>query len=286
MRVSVEVDRLHEARRVLDLAVDRGDLVFASGLVGDKSGLLMVHAAGSRDAEASLPAGQDSIFAIASMTKLVTTVAALQLVEAGKLELDQPINHYLPESEALAVLQGFGDDGEPLYEPASRAPTARELITHTSGFVYSIWNQDAFTLQSKGLTAGVGAGREMLNAPLAFQPGTDWEYGIGIDWLGYLVEQISGQRLMVYFSEHIFQPLGMVDTTFEFEAEKMDRAVFMMARVEDELVTSPAMQPAPEAPGSADFYGGGGGLYSTLQDYGLLLAAILNQGQGTNGSIL
>jgi CubicO group peptidase (beta-lactamase class C family) len=286
MRVSVEVDRLYEARRVLDLAVDRGDLVFASGLVGDKSGPLMVHAAGSRDAEASLPAGQDSIFAIASMTKLVTTVAALQLVEAGKLELDQPINHYLPESEALAVLQGFGDDGEPLYEPASRAPTARELITHTSGFVYSIWNQDAFTLQSKGLTAGVGAGREMLNAPLAFQPGTDWEYGIGIDWLGYLVEQISGQRLMGYFSEHIFQPLGMVDTTFEFEAEKMDRAVFMMARVEDELVTSPAMQPAPEAPGSADFYGGGGGLYSTLQDYGLLLAAILNQGQGTNGSIL
>jgi CubicO group peptidase (beta-lactamase class C family) len=126
----------------------------------------------------------------------------------------------------------------------------------------------------------------MLNAPLAFQPGTDWEYGIGTDWLGYLVEQISGQRLMGYFSEHIFQPLGMVDTTFEFEAEKMDRAVFMMARVEDELVTSPAMQPAPEAPGSADFYGGGGGLYSTLQDYGLLLAAILNQGQGTNGSIL
>ena len=111
MRVSVEVDRLYEARRVLDLAVDRGDLVFASGLVGDKSGPLMVHAAGSRDAEASLPAGQDSIFAIASMTKLVTTVAALQLVEAGKLELDQPINHYLPELEALAVLQGFGDDG-------------------------------------------------------------------------------------------------------------------------------------------------------------------------------
>jgi CubicO group peptidase (beta-lactamase class C family) len=286
MKVSIDVDRLHDAQRVLDVAVDRGDLIFASGLVGDKSGALMVHTAGSRDAERILPAGQDSIFAIASMTKLVTTVAALQLVEAGQLDLDNPISRYLPELDSLAVLQGFRDDGEPVYEPASRAPTARELITHTSGFVYSIWNQDAFTLQSKGLASGVGSGREMLNAPLAFQPGTEWQYGISTDWLGYLVEQISGQRLMGYFSEHIFEPLGMEDTTFEFAAEKMDRAVFMMARVEDELVTSPAMQPTPESPGSADFYGGGGGLYSTLHDYSLLLAAILNQGQGANGSIL
>jgi len=284
--VSIDVDRLHDAQRVLDVAVDRGDLIFASGLVGDKSGALMVHTAGSRDAERILPAGQDSIFAIASMTKLVTTVAALQLVEAGQLDLDNPISRYLPELDSLAVLQGFRDDGEPVYEPASRAPTARELITHTSGFVYSIWNQDAFTLQSKGLASGVGSGREMLNAPLAFQPGTEWQYGISTDWLGYLVEQISGQRLMGYFSEHIFEPLGMEDTTFEFAAEKMDRAVFMMARVEDELVTSPAMQPTPESPGSADFYGGGGGLYSTLHDYSLLLAAILNQGKGANGSIL
>jgi CubicO group peptidase (beta-lactamase class C family) len=286
MKVSIDVDRLHDAQRVLDVAVDRGDLIFASGLVGDKSGALMVHTAGSRDAERILPAGQDSIFAIASMTKLVTTVAALQLVEAGQLDLDNPISRYLPELDSLAVLQGFRDDGEPVYEPASRAPTARELITHTSGFVYSIWNQDAFTLQSKGLASGVGSGREMLNAPLAFQPGTEWQYGISTDWLGYLVEQISGQRLMGYFSEHIFEPLGMEDTTFEFAAEKMDRAVFMMARVEDELVTSPAMQPTPESPGSADFYGGGGGLYSTLHDYSLLLAAILNQGKGANGSIL
>lgn len=286
MKVSVGVDRLNGARRVLDLAVDRGDLTFASGLVGDRGGALMVHAAGNRDADKSLPAGQDSIFAIASMTKLVTTVAALQLVEVGQLDLDKPINHYLPELDSLAVLQGFRDDGEPVYEPASRAPTARELITHTSGFVYSIWNEDAFSLQSKGLASGVGSGRKILNAPLAFQPGTDWEYGISTDWLGYLVEQLSGQRLMGYFSEHIFKPLDMLDTTFEFEAEKMGRAVFMMARVEGELVSSPAMQPTPESPGSADFYGGGGGLYSTLADYSQLLTALLNNGQGANGAIL
>ncbi|MEL0047421.1 MAG: serine hydrolase domain-containing protein [Gammaproteobacteria bacterium] len=284
--MSVDLNRLHTARGVLDNAVDSGDLVFASGLIGDKTGALMVHAAGSRDADGALPAGQDSIFAIASMTKLVTTIAALQLVEAGKLDLDNPLNHYLPELHSLSVLQGFRDDGEPVYVPASRAPTARELITHTSGFVYSIWNEDAFSLQAKGLTAGVGSGRQMLNAPLAFQPGTDWEYGIGTDWLGYLVEQVSGQRLMGYFAEHIFKPLGMVDTTFEFEVAKIDRAVSMMARVEGELVTSPAMQPIPEAPGSADFYGGGGGLYSTLTDYSQLLAAMLNQGKGANGSIL
>jgi methyl acetate hydrolase len=284
--VAIQAQQLNKAKSILDEAVRRGDLVFAAGLVGDTNGTLLSHVAGSYSGDADRPAQEDAIFAIASMTKLVTTVAALQLVDRGQLDLDMPADHYLPELKSLNVLQGFDAAGEPIYVPAQRAPTARELMAHTSGFVYSIWNADAFVAQSKGLTAGIGAGKQMLNAPLAFQPGTDWEYGISTDWLGYLVEQISGQRLMAYFAEHIFQPLGMTDTTFEFEAEKMDRGVSMMARAGDELVMSEAMQPVPAAPGSSEFYGGGGGLYSTLADYGLLLRAILNNGAMTDAVLL
>ncbi len=284
--MGVADSRLRKAQSVLDGAVSAGDLLFAAGLVGDKSGVLLGHAAGSRGLDDASPVQRDSIFAIASMTKLVTTVAALQLAETGALDLDQPADHYLSELKSLSVLQGFASDGEPVYAPAQRAPTARELITHTSGFVYSIWNQDAFSHEAKGLSSGVGSGRAMLDAPLAFEPGTDWEYGISTDWLGYLVERISGQRLMAYFAEHVFAPLGMVDTTFEFDAQKLHRAVSMLARVDGTLVTSPVMQPVPAAPGSSEFYGGGGGLYSTLDDYGLLLQALLNEGHGAGGAIL
>ena len=284
--MSIDEVRLAAARAVLHKAVDRGDLRVAMGMVGDSSGILMTHASGHSDALADAPASPDAIFAIASMTKLVTTIAALQLVDQAKLELDVPVDAYLPELAALSVLEGFDDDGAPLFVDAHRAPTARELITHTSGFVYSIWNEDALTLESKGLSSGVGSGAKMLNAPLAFQPGTAWEYGIGIDWLGVLIEKISGKRLEVYFQDHIFTPLGMTDTTFELPQAKLDRALVMMMRVNDELEPSSVMQPEATDPGSMEFYGGGGGLFSTLKDYGLLLAMLLNDGRHAGMTLL
>ena len=105
------------------------------------------------------------------MTKLVTTIAALQLVDQAKLELDVPVDAYLPELAALSVLEGFDDDGAPLFVDAHRAPTARELITHTSGFVYSIWNEDALTLESKGLSSGVGSWGQDVKCALGFSAG-------------------------------------------------------------------------------------------------------------------
>ena len=146
--MGVDEIRLAAAQAVLDTAVDRGDLSVAMGMVGDSSGVVMTHASGHSDASANEPVAPDAIFAIASMTKLVTTIAALQLVEDAKLDLDVPIDAYLPQLAALSVLQGFDDDGAPMFVDAHRAPTARELITHTSGFVYSIWNEDALTLES------------------------------------------------------------------------------------------------------------------------------------------
>ena len=274
------------AQAVLNAAVDRGDLAVAMGMVGDSSGIQLVHASGHRDASAKEPVEPDAIFAIASMTKLVTTIAALQLVEDAKLDLDTPVDAYLPQLAKLSVLKGFGEDGAPIFVDSHRAPTARELVTHTSGFVYSIWNENALTLEAKGLSAGVGSGAKMLDAPLAFQPGSNWEYGIGIDWLGVLIEKISGKRLEPYFQEHIFGPLGMTDTTFELQQGKLNRALTMMMRVTGELVESSAMQPAATAPGTLEFYGGGGGLFSTLKDYGRLLALLLNGGSFEGTTLL
>ena len=284
--MSVDEIRLAAAQAVLHTAVDRGDLRVAMGMVGDSTGILMTHASGHSDASANEPVEPDAIFAIASMTKLVTTIAALQLVEDARLDLDVPVDVYLPQLAGLFVLEGFDDGGAPIFVDAHRAPTARELITHTSGFVYSIWNEDALILESKGLSSGVGSGAKMLDAPLAFQPGTAWEYGIGIDWLGVLIEKISGKRLEPYFQDHILGPLGMTDTTFELQQGKINRALVMMMRVNGELVESSAMQPEATDPGSMEFYGGGGGLFSTLKDYGVLLTVLLNDGRHGDTTLL
>ena len=272
-------DKLERAKTVIQNATKNGKLEIALGMVGDNHGPLIVDASGFSDPLSPTPIAADTIFNIASMTKLVTTIAALQLVESAKIDLDIPVDTYLPEMEGLQVLLGFDSAGNPLFEDAVRAPTARELITHTSGYVYPFWNKNAFLAQEKGLVPNFfGGGSEWLQAPLAFQPGTKWEYGIGIDWLGVLVEKISGQRLMAYFSDHIFQPLDMYDTFYEFPEDKLNRSLGIHPRVDGILGAPKEAQPKPSVPGSMDFYGGGGGLYSTMKDYGQILRVMLSNG--------
>ena len=269
---------LGQARAVLDRATGEGDLRVAVGLVADSQGVLLQHASGYKDQNKVVPMQSDSIFAIASMTKLVTTIAALQLDEKRQLNLDETLDVYLPEIKEIQIMGGFDEKDNPLYATATRAPTVRELITHTSGYVYSIWNEQAQMAQSKGLTNPLGAGRSSIDAPLFFEPGSRWEYGIGTDWLGVLIEKVSGESLMDYFEHHIFSPLGMVDSFYEYPDEKMDRSVRMSARLEGELIESELYQPEAVPPGSIDFYSGGGGLYSTVADYSRVMRALLNGG--------
>ena len=212
-----------KAAAVLDQTIADGRLNFAVAAVGNAGGQTWSHAAGYQDAEKTKPAGPDNIIQIASMTKLVTTIAALQLMEQGKLDLDTPISAYAPELNELQVLKGFEGDDTPIFENANRAPTARELMTHTAGYVYEIWNANALKGSQLGITPSLLSEGNYLAAPLAFQPGTAWEYGINTDWLGVLVERLSGQRLADYFDEHIFMPLGMADTFYELPANKLDR---------------------------------------------------------------
>ena len=267
-----------EIIKILDDVTSRGDLKMAVGLIANSEGVLFEHASGFRDDGNALPVQTDSIFAIASMTKLITTIAALQLVDSGQVGLDQEVDEYLSEIRDIQILRGFESDDKPIIEKATRSPTVRELITHTSGYVYSIWNETAFIAQTKGITSPLGGGRESIDAPLYFEPGSKWEYGIGIDWLGELVEKVSGKRLMDYFSAHIFLPLGMEDTFYEYPEGKMDRSIMMSARIKNKLIRSELYQPIPAEHGSLSFYGGGGGLYSTVFDYSRVMRALLNGG--------
>ena len=267
-----------QIRAVLDQAVKDGKLPMSVALIANSEGVLFTHASGYRDSENGQMMRPDSIFAIASMTKLITTIAVLQLVEAGLIELDSGLDQYLPETINPKIIQGFDKDDDPIFVDAARSPTVRELITHTSGYVYSIWNEMALSAQAKAVTSPLGGGKESIVAPLYFEPGSKWEYGVGIDWLGVMVEEVSGKRLMDFFEEKIFLPLRMEDTFFEFPLEKMDRSVMMTARVKGELVKSELYQPVPAERGSMGFYGGGGGLYSTVNDYARVMRALLNGG--------
>ena len=267
-----------QIRAVLDEAVKDGKLPMSVALVANSEDVLFTHASGYRDPENGQMMRPDSIFAIASMTKLITTIAVLQLVEAGLIELDSGLDQYLPETINPKIIQGFDKEDDPIFVDAARSPTVRELITHTSGYVYSIWNEMALSAQAKGISSPLGGGKESIVAPLYFEPGSKWEYGVGIDWLGVMVEEVSGKRLMDFFEEKIFLPLEMEDTFFEFPSEKMDRSVMMTARVKGELVKSELYQPVPAERGSMGFYGGGGGLYSTVNDYARVMRALLNGG--------
>ena len=266
------------AAAVLEHTINAGTLNFAVAAVGNAGGQTWSHAAGYQDAEKTKPASPNNIIQIASMTKLVTTIAALQLMEQGKLDLDTPISAYASELNELQVLTGFEADDTPIFEKANRAPTARELMTHTAGYVYEFWNANALKGSQLGVTPSLFGEGNYLAAPLAFQPGTAWEYGINTDWLGVLVERLSDQRLAEYFDNNIFMPLGMTDTFYELPAGKLNRSVTVMARTAQGLVKLPNFQPEPMQRGSMAHYSGGGGLYSTVKDYGRVLQMLLNSG--------
>lgn len=220
--------------------------------------------------EGSVEVPSDAIFAIASMTKPVTSVAVMQLVEAGKVRLDEPAHTYLPELRTVQVLEGGA-----LRAPKS-PPTVRHLLTHTAGFSYEFLNRDINDQVRAGKLVSVFAGTdEFLRAPLVVDPGVRWEYGISTDWLGKLVEGVSGQSLDAYFRSNIFEPLGMMETFFNVPADKESRLAQRYVRQPDGSLA--AMPHEPLRP--VKFFSGGGGLYSTAADYLRFARALLAGGQ-------
>jgi len=216
----------------------------------------------------------DAIFNIASMTKAITTAAALQMVERGKLTLDEPAAKHLPDLAKLQVLHGYDSSGKPDLKPVSKPVTLRHLLTHTSGFCYPYWDKQMFDYTAK---AGMPPkGSDPLFTPLMFEPGARWQYGPSIDWAGRLVEAVSGLNLEDYFQKHILGPLGMKDTSYILKSEQFPRLVTTYNRQPDgTLNASPKAMPKPP-----QAFNGGGGLYSTAADYIQFMQMILNKGVG------
>ena len=225
----------------------------------------------------------DTVFRIASMTKAVTGVAAMQCVERGKLALDQPAGEIVPGLVEPQVLEGFDADGKPMLRPARRKVTLRNLLTHTAGFVYNVWNAQLNRyVEVTGFPTVMSGRLESLKAPLAFEPGERWEYGINIDWVGQMVEAASGQDLNVFMRENIFGPLGMHDTGFMLNAGQTARSAQIHARNVDGT-----LELAPRPPQvTPEFFAGGGALFSTGPDYMKFLRMLLGGGSLDGARVL
>ena len=275
--------QLPQVDQVLKAATDRGDVPGVVAMAATREGPVYQGAFGKR----ALPGGPavtlDTVFWIASMTKAITSTAAMRLVEQGKLSLDWPISEVLPELAAPQVLEGFDATGEPMLRPARQRITLRHLLTHTAGFVYDIWNPDMGRYMEKMHVPGIiSCQNAALMLPLVFDPGDMWDYGINIDWAGKAVERASGQSLGDFFAEHIFAPVGMTDTGFALAPDRRARLVGMHARAADGTL-GPIPFELPQDPG---FQMGGGGLYGTAADYLAFERLFLNQGRVNGRQIL
>jgi methyl acetate hydrolase len=238
---------------------------------------------GKRDLSKPDAMTADSVFWIASMTKAITTAGAMQLVEQGKLSLDAPIGKLLPDLASPQVLEGFDAKGEPKLRPAKKAITLRHLMTHTAGFCYDMWNGDMVKYIEKAALPGIiTCKNDALKTPLMSEPGTRWEYGTNIDFVGKAVEAVSGKRLDAYLRDHLFTPLGMSDTGFKLGDSQRQRLVGMHARGPDGTLA-----PIPfEMEQDPEFHMGGGGLYGTAGDYIKFTRMILNKGKGNGNQVL
>lgn len=247
------------------------------------SDVLYQGAFGKRDLSKSDAMTTDSVFWIASMTKAVTAAGAMQLVEQGKLSLDTPIGSVLPDLAKPQVLEGFDAKGEPKLRPAKGAITLRQLMTHTAGFAYNVWNGDlAVYLEKTGTPNIFSCQNVALKTPIMSDPGTRWEYGINIDFVGKAVEAVSGKQLDAYLRDNLFAPLGMSDTGFKITDDMRKRLVGVHARGEDGQLASMPF----ELEQNPEFHMGGGGLYSTAGDYIKFTQMILNKGRGNGNQVL
>ena len=268
--------------RLLERAVAGGAVPGVVAMAASPEEVLYAGAVGSRRRDVGEPMTVDTIFRIASMTKAVASVAALQLVERGKLSLDAPASAYAPRLAEVTVLEGFDDAGVPRLRPPRRPITLRHLLSHTSGFVYSIWNHDAHRYEREHAARLADDPAKPSLRPLAFDPGERWEYGIGIDWAGHLVELASGLSLEEYVQRHICGPLGMRDTTFVLREEQLPRLADLHRYGKDGVLTAePVTMPAPPA-----FHNGGGGLYSTAPDYLRFARMLLRRGELDGARVL
>lgn len=260
---------------VLEAGVADGRIPGVIAMVANSDGVVYQRVVGKRSRSTNDDMTMDTIVRIASMTKAITSVSVMQLVEQGKINLDDSASDYLAFIGDAQVLHGFDADDKPILRAPSTPVTIRHLLSHTSGYVYEIWNGKAAKYVEQGRVESMMTGGDGFFAvPLMFEPGSKWEYGISTDILGKLVEGTTGQTLDDYFKDNIFLPLGMPDTYFNVPDSKVPRMAPLFSRSPDGELTE---SPVSNTPTST--FSGGGGLSSTVNDYIRFMRALLNGGE-------
>jgi methyl acetate hydrolase len=258
------------------LAVERKDVTGVVAMAANRKGVIYQGAFGLADLDEARPLRPDALFRIASMTKAVTSTAAMQLVEQGRFAIEDPVAKYLPEFASVSVFESFDPaNGTYRVKPASKLVTVRHLFTHTSGLGYGFTSSIVRGFKPQ-------PGDDYPVGPLLFEPGERWHYGTSTDWLGRLVEKISGLSLEDYFRQRIFTPLGMPDTFYFVPKDKVARLVTVNRRLSDGSLVKESQQP----PTSGFTPIGGGGLSSTASDYIRFTRAFLNGGELEGARVL
>jgi methyl acetate hydrolase len=232
---------------------------------------------GFRDLAADTAMTTDTVFAIASMTKAVASAGVLQAVERGLLDLDAPAGDVLPWLREVKVLTGYAPDGTPLLRAPARPVTLRRLLSHTSGFGYSSWSP----LIARWLERHPApfATHSFIRAPLLFDPGTSWAYGIGIDWAGLMLEAVTGMGLEAWLKENMFGPLGMTASWRLTPGTAARRAGRHHREDDGRIVSLPQAEPR-----GGDFDSGGSGIFTTAADYLKFVRMILSGGHAPDGT--
>lgn len=262
--------------QVLEQGVAGGAVPHVAAIAADRDGVFYEGGAGVRVVgESNDPVSTGTQFRIMSMTKMPATVAALQQVERGQLDLDAPVENYCPDFASLQVLEGFDGEKPILRAPASKA-TVRQLVTHTAGLAYWFWNAEVKRYEEvTGIPNVVPGSADAFKAPLVVDPGTRFVYGINTDWLGKVVEAVAGQGLDKVIEANVAGPLGMNDTMFLLDEARKANCVTLHVRGEDGSWTS-AGEILNQSP---DWWAAGHGLYSTPRDYIRFERALLRGGE-------
>jgi methyl acetate hydrolase len=260
---------------ILSEAARAGEVPGVVAMVANRDGLLYEGGFGTRRLGTDAPMTPDTVAWIASMTKAITTVALLQLVEEGRVDLDAPASIYAPEIGDAALLHDFDAEGRPLTRTPARPVTVRHLLTHTAGYTYDFASSALRKyMKATGLPATNTGRLASLGAPLVGEPGEAFIYGISTDWAGRIVEIVAGKPLETVFRERIFAPLGMADTMFRLGADQMARRATVHGVTEDGTYVPTEMVVVQDP----EFASGGGGLYATAGDYLTFLRMILAGG--------
>ncbi|MEM7798738.1 MAG: serine hydrolase domain-containing protein [Chloroflexota bacterium] len=271
---------MSKLQSLLDNAVKNNDVPFVVAKTANAAGVTWTGAAG--EAAPDMEANDKTVFRIFSMTKAVGSTAAMILVDRGKLDPDTPVEEIIPDFAKIKRLDGFDGDTPILVDPKNKA-TVRHLATHTSGLTYEFWNPDIPRwMELTGHPTILSGLKASLFYPLTFEPGAQWDYGIGIDWLSQVVEAVDGRTIDVFVKEEILDPLGMSDTSFEVSDDQQSRLAGVKIRGEDGQFADFELAP----PSKPEFYGMGHALYSTPHDYMRFLRSFLNRGQLDGNRIL